>query len=113
MHPKFSSNGHLVMSTLHSIDVSKTVERIAGLFPLAEQHVIRNRLGKSFRYIVSQRLIPLKDANGRVAAPGNLKGYAADGNMWRRTKSKARPCSMLCGSALLKECSTSTVRSKS
>jgi twitching motility protein PilT len=65
--------GHLVMSTLHTIDASKTVERIAGLFPLAEQHIIRNRLAKSFRYIISQRLIPLKSGAGRVAALEILK----------------------------------------
>jgi twitching motility protein PilT len=68
-----AETGHLVLSTLHTIDASKTVERIAGVFPLAEQHVIRNRLAKSFRYIVSQRLIPRKDGSGRVAAIEILK----------------------------------------
>ena len=47
-----AETGHLVMSTLHTIDASKTVERIARVFPLAEQHIIRNRLAKSFRYII-------------------------------------------------------------
>jgi twitching motility protein PilT len=68
-----AETGHLVLSTLHTIDASKTVERIVGVFPLAEQHIIRNRLAKSFRYIVSQRLIPLKDGSGRVAALEVLK----------------------------------------
>ena len=68
-----AETGHLVLSTLHTIDASKTVERISGVFPLAEQHVIRNRLAKSFRYIVSQRLIPRKDGSGRVAAIETLK----------------------------------------
>jgi twitching motility protein PilT len=68
-----AETGHLVMSTLHTIDASKTVERIAGVFPLAEQHIIRNRLAKSFRYIISQRLIPLKNGGGRVAALEILK----------------------------------------
>lgn len=68
-----AETGHLVMSTLHTIDASKTVERIVGVFPLAEQHAIRNRLAKSFRYIVSQRLIPRKDGAGRVAAIEILK----------------------------------------
>ena len=68
-----AETGHLVMSTLHTIDASKTVERIVGVFPLAEQHSVRNRLAKSFRYIVSQRLIPRKDGNGRVAALEILK----------------------------------------
>jgi twitching motility protein PilT len=68
-----AETGHLVMSTLHTIDAAKTVERIVGVFPLADQHAIRNRLGKSFRYIVSQRLIPRKDGSGRVAAIEILK----------------------------------------
>ena len=68
-----AETGHLVMSTLHTIDASKTVERIVGVFPLAEQHAIRNRLAKSFRYIISQRLLPRKDGSGRVAAIEILK----------------------------------------
>jgi len=62
-----AETGHLVLSTLHTIDASKTVERIIGVFPAAEQQTIRNRLAKSFRYIVSQRLVPRKDGEGRVA----------------------------------------------
>jgi twitching motility protein PilT len=68
-----AETGHLVLSTLHTIDASKTVERIIGVFPLAEQHTIRNRLAKSFRYIISQRLLPRKDGTGRVAAMEILK----------------------------------------
>src|SRR5437899_2738655 len=68
-----AETGHLVLSTLHTIDASKTVERIVGVFPLAEQHIIRNRLAKSFRYIVSQRLIPRKDGGGRIAGIEILK----------------------------------------
>jgi twitching motility protein PilT len=68
-----AETGHLVFSTLHTIDASKTVERIVGVFPMAEQHTIRNRLAKSFRFIVSQRLIPRKDGKGRVAIVEILK----------------------------------------
>lgn len=68
-----AETGHLVLSTLHTIDASKTVERIIGVFPLAEQHTIRNRLAKSFRFIVSQRLLPRKDGAGRVAIIEILK----------------------------------------
>ncbi len=68
-----AETGHLVLSTLHTIDASKTVERIVGVFPLSEQHTIRNRLAKSFRCIASQRLIPRKDGNGRVAIVEILK----------------------------------------
>src|SRR5882724_11016732 len=68
-----AETGHLVLSTLHTIDASKTVERIIGVFPIADQHAIRGRVSKAFRYIVSQRLIPRKDGNGRVAAIEVLK----------------------------------------
>ncbi len=68
-----AETGHLVLSTLHTIDASKTVERVVGVFPMAEQQVIRNRLAKSFRYIISQRLIPAKDGKSRVAVLEILK----------------------------------------
>jgi twitching motility protein PilT len=61
------------MSTLHTIDASKTVERIVGVFPLSDQQAIRTRLSKSFRFIVSQRLLPKKDGKGRIAAIEILK----------------------------------------
>jgi twitching motility protein PilT len=68
-----AETGHLVLSTLHTIDASKTVERIIGAFPMGEQHTIRNRLAKSFKAIISQRLIPKKDGNGRIAIVEILK----------------------------------------
>jgi twitching motility protein PilT len=68
-----AETGHLVMSTLHTIDASKTVERIIGVFPLSDQQGIRTRLGKAFRYIISQRLLPRKDGKGRIAAIEILK----------------------------------------
>jgi twitching motility protein PilT len=69
-----SETGHLVLSTLHTTDASKTVNRIIGIYPKSEEHVIRTRLANSFRYIVSQRLIPRADGNGRLAAVEILKG---------------------------------------
>jgi twitching motility protein PilT len=68
-----SETGHLVLSTLHTTDAAKTVERIIGVFPLAEQQGIRVRLAKAFRYIVSQRLIPTMDGRGRIPAVEILK----------------------------------------
>src|SRR5437660_3652481 len=65
--------GHLVMSTLHTIDASKTIERIVGVFPLGDQQAVRTRLSKAFRFIVSQRLLPKKGGSGRVAAVEILK----------------------------------------
>src|SRR5437879_2630240 len=63
-----AETGHLVLSTLHTIDASKTVDRIIGLYPKNEEPVIRTRLAQTFRYILSQRLIPRADFRGRVAA---------------------------------------------
>lgn len=68
-----SETGHLVLSTLHTTDAAKTVERIIGVFPLAEQLGIRVRLAKAFRYVVSQRLIPTMDGKGRIPAVEILK----------------------------------------
>jgi len=63
-----AETGHLVLSTLHTIDASKTVDRIIGLYPKNEEQVIRTRLAQTFRYIISQRLIPRADRRGRMAA---------------------------------------------
>ena len=68
-----ADTGHLVFSTLHTTDASKTVERIVGVFPLSDQNAIRNRLAKAFRFVISQRLIPRRDGSGRVAAFEILK----------------------------------------
>jgi twitching motility protein PilT len=68
-----AETGHLVLSTLHTIDASKTVDRIIGVFPKNEEQAIRNRVAQSFRYIISQRLIPRADQKGRVAAIEILK----------------------------------------
>src|SRR5438874_11650826 len=63
-----AETGHLVLSTLHTIDASKSIDRIIGLYPKNEEKVIRTRLAQTFRYIVSQRLIPKADGKGRIAA---------------------------------------------
>ncbi|HEY0379010.1 MAG TPA: PilT/PilU family type 4a pilus ATPase [Pyrinomonadaceae bacterium] len=68
-----AETGHLVLSTLHTIDASKSIDRIIGLYPKNEEKVIRTRLAQTFRYIVSQRLIPRADGRGRVAAVEILK----------------------------------------
>jgi len=71
-----AETGHLVFSTLHTIDASKTVDRIIGVFPKIEEQAIRARLSQTFRYIVSQRLVPRADKQGRVAAMEILKSTA-------------------------------------
>jgi len=68
-----SETGHLVLSTLHTIDASKSVERIIGAFPQGDQHAIRTRLSKAFQYVISQRLLPRADGAGRIAILEILK----------------------------------------
>jgi twitching motility protein PilT len=68
-----AETGHLVLSTLHTIDASKTIERIVGVFPLSDQQSIRNRFSKTFRFIISQRLLPRREGKGRVAVLEILK----------------------------------------
>ena len=68
-----AETGHLVFSTLHTTDASKTVERVVGAFPLGDQSAVRMRLAKTFRFIISQRLLPRLDGEGRVAVFEILK----------------------------------------
>jgi twitching motility protein PilT len=67
-----AETGHLVLSSLHTIDASKTVDRIIGSFDLSDQERIRVRFAASFRYIISQRLLPRKEG-GRQAIIELLK----------------------------------------
>ena len=62
-----AETGHLVLSTMNTLNAHKTVERFVGAFPSAEQAAIRERLGLMLRCVVSQRLLPRKNENGRVA----------------------------------------------
>ncbi len=71
-----SETGHLVLSTLHTTDAVKTVERLIGMFPKSQEHIIRMRLSSAFRFIASQRLIPRADKRGRIAAIEILRSNA-------------------------------------
>jgi len=70
-----SETGHLVLSTLHTIDASKTIDRIVGVFPKNEERQVRTRFSQSFKWIVSQRLIP-KKGGGRMAICEVLRSTA-------------------------------------
>ena len=63
-----AETGHLVLSTLHTLDAPETINRIVGVFPPHQQRQIRNQLASILRAVVSQRLIPRKDGSGRVPA---------------------------------------------
>ncbi len=62
-----AETGHLVFSTLHTVDAGQTINRILGMYDLDEQAQTRNRLVDTLRWVVGQRLLPRVDA-GRVAA---------------------------------------------
>jgi twitching motility protein PilT len=68
-----AETGHLVLSSLNTVDAIKAVDRIASSFGTGEQSSIRNRFSRAFRYIISQRLIPRSDTHGRVLAIEILK----------------------------------------
>lgn len=63
---KASETGHLVLSTLHTVDAGQTINRIVGMFDQEEEKQIRQRLADTIRWIVGQRLLP-KVGGGRVA----------------------------------------------
>ncbi len=62
-----AETGHLVVSTLHTVDAGQTINRILGMFPAEEEQQMRIRLADTVRWIVCQRLLP-KEGGGRVAA---------------------------------------------
>src|SRR5277367_6060173 len=61
-----AETGHLVLSTLHTVDAGQTINRILGMFETEEQEQIRLRLADTLRWVVSQRLVP-KNGGGRHA----------------------------------------------
>ncbi len=71
-----AETGHLVFSSLNTMDAAKTIERIVSSFTPLEQQSVRSRFAKSFRYVICQRLMPRSDRTGRVAAFEILKANA-------------------------------------
>ena len=62
-----AETGHLVLSTLHTIDAQETINRIVDFFPPHEQKQIRGALAQALRGVISQRLVRRHDGSGRVA----------------------------------------------
>ena len=84
-----AETGHLVLSTLHTIDASKTIDRIIGVFPKDQEPQIRTRFSQSFRYVISQRLLP-KVGGGRIAALEVLKSTMRTRDYVMRGESEGR-----------------------
>ncbi len=71
-----AETGHLVMSTLHTLDATETINRIISVFPPYQQKQVRLQLASVLKAVVSQRLLPRQDGKGRVAAVEILKATA-------------------------------------
>ena len=63
-----AETGHLVLSTLHTLDATETINRIISAFPPYQQKQVRLQLGAVLKAVVSQRLVPKADGRGRVPA---------------------------------------------
>ncbi|OIO68578.1 MAG: twitching motility protein PilT [Zetaproteobacteria bacterium CG1_02_49_23] len=84
-----AETGHLVMATVHATSAVGTMQRIMSAFGLDEQEAIRERLSENLRAIIVQKLIPLKEGKGRIAAQeimirnAVIKHYILDPDRWR------------------------------
>jgi twitching motility protein PilT len=71
-----AETGHLVLSTVHTLDAPETINRIVAVFPPHQQGQIRHQLGSVFKAAISQRLVPRADGRGRVLAAEVLMASA-------------------------------------
>jgi twitching motility protein PilT len=81
-----AETGHLVFSTLHTRDATGTVTRILDYFPSGRQAEVRNQLSLGLAYILCQKLVPRKDASGRIVAMEILNNNYACANLIRTGK---------------------------
>jgi twitching motility protein PilT len=71
-----AETGHLVMSTLHTLDATETINRVISAFPPYQQKQVRLQLASVLKAVVSQRLVPRADGKGRVASVEIMKATA-------------------------------------
>jgi len=81
-----AETGHLVFSTLHTRDATGSITRILDYFPPGRQAEVSNQLSLGLRYVISQKLIPKKDATGRIVAMEILNNNYACANLMRTGK---------------------------
>jgi twitching motility protein PilT len=82
-----AETGHLVLSTLHTLDATETIARIISAFPPHQQKQVRLQLGSVLRAVISQRLVPRADGKGRVAA---IEVLVANGRVREMIEDKDR-----------------------
>ena len=81
-----AETGHLVFTTLHTLDAAQSVDRIINVFPSHQQQEIRTVLGGVLRAVICQQLLPSKDGKGRIAAREILFNTYAIANLIREGK---------------------------
>jgi twitching motility protein PilT len=86
-----AETGHLVLATLHTNDACQTVDRIVDVFPPHQQSQIRQQVAASLLAVVSQRLLPRSDGNGRIAAFELMIATPAIRNLIREAKTHQIP----------------------
>lgn len=94
-----AETGHFVLATLHTANAVRTINRMIGAFPSNEQDQIRAMLSESLKAVVSQRLVPTTDGQGRVPALELLVINRAIGNLIRDEKTVQIRSSMQTGKA--------------
>ncbi len=81
-----AETGHLVFSTLHTRDVTGTITRVLDFFPAGRQDEVRNQLSLGLAYVISQKLIPRKNGQGRIVTMEILNNNYAVANLIRKGK---------------------------
>ena len=81
-----AETGHLVLTTLHTMDASSSINRIVDVFPVAQQQQVRMQLAETLRGVCSQIIMPRADMEGRVIATEILINTSAVANMIRKAK---------------------------
>ncbi|MEI6222742.1 MAG: type IV pilus twitching motility protein PilT [bacterium] len=89
-----AETGHLVLSTLHTMNAPKTIDRIIDVFPPDQQAQVRTQISESLEGVISQTLIPRVDGQGRVAAIEIMTGVPAIRNLIREAKLEQIPSTM-------------------
>ena len=85
-----AETGHLVMSTLHTLDATETINRIISVFPPYQQKQVRLQLGCVLRAVISQRLVPRADGKGRVRRGRGAQGHRPRARAASRTRTAPR-----------------------
>ena len=89
---KAADSGHLVLTTLHTVDATQTVNRVISFFPLDQQQHVRLLFSTNLEAIISQRLLPMADGRARIPAVEVLVATAAvRDNILDATKSHLIP----------------------